>query len=258
MAQPAALRHPPSSNLATGRRCKTNTPRATLATSSLGLRIVSDAFIGGLWEPRHEDHPLPGNLARPHSTRFRRSRQAADLVTYEGQRPGGGPSTSYSSPATRSTARKRPSRCWQDSSPVRHGFNCTVLFPINPADHTISPVTVTNIPAWKTLDTADLCVLGLRFRECRTSKMKHFVDYLKAGQTVIALRTSTHAFSYQHNKESPYPNTIGAVRPGRAVSGPSSARRVVVQPSTASTGKRATAASLSRNLGLTGVRTLRD
>jgi hypothetical protein len=34
--------------------------------------------------------------------------------------------------------------------------------------------------------------------------MKHFVDYLNAGKPIIALRTSTHAFKYDHNKQSPY------------------------------------------------------
>ena len=34
--------------------------------------------------------------------------------------------------------------------------------------------------------------------------MKHFVDYLNAGKPIIALRTSTHAFKYDHNKASPY------------------------------------------------------
>ena len=44
----------------------------------------------------------------------------------------------------------------------------------------------------------------LRFREWPDAKMKHFVDYLNAGKPIIALRTSTHSFSYQRNKNSPY------------------------------------------------------
>jgi hypothetical protein len=87
---------------------------------------------------------------------------------------------------------------------VRHGFKCTVLFAINPADGTIDPVTLTNIPGIQALDTADLCVMLLRFRELPDEQMKHFVDYLHAGKPIIALRTSTHAFAYAHNKQSPY------------------------------------------------------
>jgi hypothetical protein len=87
---------------------------------------------------------------------------------------------------------------------VRHGFRCTVLFPINPTDGTIDPTTLTNIPGMAALDSADLCVMGLRFRELPDEQMKHFVDYLNAGKPIIGLRTSTHAFQYEHNRQSPY------------------------------------------------------
>jgi hypothetical protein len=86
----------------------------------------------------------------------------------------------------------------------RHGFKCTVLFPINPADGTIDPVTLTNIPGMEALDSADLCIMSLRFRELPDEQMKHFVDYLNRGGPIIGLRTSTHAFSYERNKQSPY------------------------------------------------------
>ena len=86
----------------------------------------------------------------------------------------------------------------------RHGFKCTVLFAINPADHTIDPVNLTNIPGMEALDSADVCVMALRFRELPDNQMKHFVDYLTAGKPLIALRTSTHAFQYQHNPQSVY------------------------------------------------------
>ena len=87
---------------------------------------------------------------------------------------------------------------------TRHGFKCTVLFAINPADHTIDPVTLTNIPGMEALDSADVCVMALRFRELPDAQMKHFVDYLDSGKPLIALRTSTHAFQYQRELQSPY------------------------------------------------------
>jgi len=34
--------------------------------------------------------------------------------------------------------------------------------------------------------------------------MKHFVDYLRTGKPIIALRTSTHAFAYARNTQSQY------------------------------------------------------
>ncbi|HEY3857190.1 MAG TPA: ThuA domain-containing protein [Verrucomicrobiae bacterium] len=85
----------------------------------------------------------------------------------------------------------------------RHGFNCTVLFSINPAG-SIDPDCQTNEPGLEALDSADLCVMLLRFREWPDDKMKHFVDYLNAGKPIIGLRTATHSFSYQRNKTSPY------------------------------------------------------
>ena len=80
----------------------------------------------------------------------------------------------------------------------RHGFKCTVLFPINPTDGTINPTITTNIPGIEALDKADLCVMLWRFRELSDPAMKHFVDYFEAGKPIIALRTSTHAFNYKN------------------------------------------------------------
>jgi len=87
---------------------------------------------------------------------------------------------------------------------ARHGFKGTVLFAIDPADGTIAPTVVTNIPGLEALDSADVCLMSLRFRELPDAQMKHFVDYLNRGKPVIALRTSTHAFACNQNKQSPY------------------------------------------------------
>jgi hypothetical protein len=87
---------------------------------------------------------------------------------------------------------------------VRHGFGCTVLFPVNHADGTVDPLTLTNIPGLEALDRADVCVIGLRFRELPDEQMKHFADYVNAGKPIIALRTSTHSFKYERNKQSRY------------------------------------------------------
>src|SRR5688572_33123467 len=74
---------------------------------------------------------------------------------------------------------------------IRHGFSCTVLFPINPADGTIDPNNQTNITGLEKLKDADMCVLFLRFRELPDDQMKHFVDFLNAGKSLLAIRTST-------------------------------------------------------------------
>src|SRR5215204_5850876 len=85
----------------------------------------------------------------------------------------------------------------------RHGFKCTVLFSINPKTGDIDPQTKNNEPGIENLDSADLCVMLLRFRAWPDEQMKHFVDYYLAGKPFIALRTSTHAFDYPADSQSP-------------------------------------------------------
>lgn len=87
---------------------------------------------------------------------------------------------------------------------VHHGFKCTVLFPINPADGTIDPNNQTNVVGLEAIQSADLVIMLLRFREFPDDQMKFFVDHYNAGKPIIGLRTSTHAFSYERNKKSPY------------------------------------------------------
>src|SRR6186997_3365255 len=72
----------------------------------------------------------------------------------------------------------------------RHGFKCTVLFPVDP-DGTINPDT-SNIPGLEALDTADACVMLLRFRDLPDDQMKHIADYVEAGKPIVGLRTATH------------------------------------------------------------------
>ena len=76
-----------------------------------------------------------------------------------------------------------------------HGFKCTVLFAIDPADGTIKPDHQTNIPGLEALKTADLAVVFLRFRNLPDEQMQHFVDYIESGKPVIGLRTATHSFN---------------------------------------------------------------
>lgn len=77
----------------------------------------------------------------------------------------------------------------------RHGFECTVLYAIDPKDGTINPNVQTNIPGLEALDNADLMIMGLRFRDLPDEQMKHIVGYVEAGKPIVALRTSTHAFN---------------------------------------------------------------
>ena len=59
---------------------------------------------------------------------------------------------------------------------ARFGFKCTVLFPIDPKSGEIVPSYQKNIPGMEMIDSADLLILGLRFRNLPDEQMKHFVD----------------------------------------------------------------------------------
>lgn len=74
-----------------------------------------------------------------------------------------------------------------------HGFRCTVLF-AQDEDGTINPEQHHNIPGMESLKSADLAILGLRFRDLPDEQMEHFVKYIESGKPIIGLRTSTHAF----------------------------------------------------------------
>jgi hypothetical protein len=76
----------------------------------------------------------------------------------------------------------------------RHGFDCTVLFAIDPADGTINP-TINHVPGLEKLKDADLLVLFARFLDLPDDQMKPILDYVESGRPVVALRTSTHAFN---------------------------------------------------------------
>src|SRR5947209_4668173 len=82
----------------------------------------------------------------------------------------------------------------------RHGFKCTVLFAIDPADGTINPNVNNNIPGLEALRTADLMVVFTRFRDLPDEQMKHVVDYVELGRPIIGMRTATHAFKLESSK----------------------------------------------------------
>lgn len=85
----------------------------------------------------------------------------------------------------------------------RHGFKCTVLFSINEKGE-IAPDEHHNQPGLEALESADLCVMLLRFREWPDEQMRHFDAYVAKGKPIIALRTSTHAFDLKEGAYEKY------------------------------------------------------
>ncbi len=85
----------------------------------------------------------------------------------------------------------------------RHGFRCTVLFPLAP-DGTINPDHNTSLGDAAQLDTADGLVLALRFRQWPDEVMRRFAAAVARGVPIVALRTSTHAFRFPANHPGAY------------------------------------------------------
>ena len=88
----------------------------------------------------------------------------------------------------------------------RHGFDCSVLFAIDPNDGFINPNKPHQIPGLEVLESADLLVLFTRFRELPDSDTKHIADFIDAGKPVIGFRNATHPFRYSADSSSKYAN----------------------------------------------------
>ena len=82
---------------------------------------------------------------------------------------------------------------------VRHGFHCTVLFPLDP-DGTIDPHQNSDLEGLEALRKADLLVLFMRWRDLPDSQMKMLIDYVQSGRPIIAIRTGTHPFQLRTSK----------------------------------------------------------
>ncbi|MDP7376584.1 MAG: hypothetical protein QF516_00685, partial [Pirellulaceae bacterium] len=68
----------------------------------------------------------------------------------------------------------------------------------------IDPRVKNNIPGMKALETADLMVAFLRWRELPDDQMKYFVEYTESGKPILGIRNATHPFRYTKNPNSPY------------------------------------------------------
>ncbi|HAQ98724.1 MAG TPA: hypothetical protein DCR61_05170, partial [Verrucomicrobiales bacterium] len=77
----------------------------------------------------------------------------------------------------------------------RHGFDCTVLFSIDPENGYIDPNNQKSLPGLEALKGADLMIIGTRFRQLSDDQYQLIADYLNAGKPVMGFRTATHAFT---------------------------------------------------------------
>ena len=82
-----------------------------------------------------------------------------------------------------------------------HGFQCTVLFALDPKTGEINPDVNNHIPGLEALKTADLMIIATRFRNLPDDQMQHIVDYVESGRPVMGLRTATHSFNIPAGKK---------------------------------------------------------
>ncbi len=77
---------------------------------------------------------------------------------------------------------------------AEHGFDCTVLFAIDPKTGIVNPNNLQNIPGLAALKDAELMILFSRRRDLPDDQLQLIDDYVKAGKPVLGIRTATHAF----------------------------------------------------------------
>ncbi len=83
---------------------------------------------------------------------------------------------------------------------LKHGFKCTVLFALGPdgADY-IDPNNSIGLQGLETLASADLMLIGTRFRQPSADQAQYITDFLNSGKPVIGIRTATHSFKGNGN-----------------------------------------------------------
>ena len=77
---------------------------------------------------------------------------------------------------------------------VKHGFDCKVLFAWDKEGKHIDPNNQQGVKGWNHLESADLMIIGTRFRQPSADDAKFVTAFLDAGKPVIGLRTATHGF----------------------------------------------------------------
>ncbi|MBL8819988.1 MAG: ThuA domain-containing protein [Planctomyces sp.] len=77
----------------------------------------------------------------------------------------------------------------------KHGFRCSVVFSMGPdgADY-IDPNNQQGLRGLQALESADLMIIGTRFRHPSPEQAAFVTAYLNSGKPVIGIRTATHAF----------------------------------------------------------------
>ncbi|MCX8210828.1 MAG: ThuA domain-containing protein [Lewinella sp.] len=76
------------------------------------------------------------------------------------------------------------------------GVRTKVLFALDSAGY-VNPNVTDNIPGLEALDSADMMVCFLRWRNLPDDQAKHILNFAESGKPMVGFRTSTHAFMYK-------------------------------------------------------------
>ncbi len=76
------------------------------------------------------------------------------------------------------------------------GVRTKVLFALDSAG-IVNPNVTDNIPGLAALDSADMMVCFLRWRNLPDEQAKYILDFAESGKPMAGFRTSTHAFMYK-------------------------------------------------------------
>ena len=77
----------------------------------------------------------------------------------------------------------------------KHGFKCTVVFSWSADGKYIDPNNQGGLRGLEALNSADLMIIGTRFRKPIESEAAHLTQFMDAGKPIIGIRTATHAFN---------------------------------------------------------------
>ena len=97
----------------------------------------------------------------------------------------------------------------------KHGFKCTVVFAWSADGRYIDPNNQAGLRGLEALDTADLMIIGTRFRKPDESEAAHITQFMDDGKPIIGIRTATHAF----NGKGSFGGKIGFGEWGRKILG---------------------------------------
>ncbi len=97
----------------------------------------------------------------------------------------------------------------------KHGFKCTVVFSLSEDGKYIDPNNSAGLQGLAALDTADLMIIGTRFRNPSEDEAAHLTKFMNDGKPIIGTRTATHAF----NGKGSFGGKIGFGEWGRKVLG---------------------------------------